>query len=437
MLYDALIVGGGVAGLAAASRLASMGRKVVLLEARARLGGRVHTIRDPATGHPVELGAEFIQGHPDPLLKLIRSAGFSLHTITERHERAAEGRRSELPDGESLVDRLLNSDSPLPDIPVAQLLRQRAGRFTPSELEALSDYLEGFHAANLERFGSAALAENQAAEDEDAGRMSRLAGGYGQVVTELASRLQSDRAEIRTGVIVTRLGWKPGLVQVAARTTDGREVWVEAAQAILAVPVTTFKEDRNQEGTFFPEPAPAGWTEALGHLETGLAQHLVLRFEGAWWMKQRRPPPFFMHGRGEPFPVWWTSSPPDAPFLTGWAGGPRVSRLAGQNVKQLVPLALQSVARIFGRGVEALARELRAAYSHDWTTDPYARGAYSYGGVGALRAREILRRPVADTLFLAGEALADGGRNATVPGALASGFRSADLLLQSAATAPR
>jgi len=427
---DVLIVGGGVAGLAAADRLASTGRKVVLLEARPRLGGRVHTILDEPTGHAVELGAEFMQGQPQPLLELIASAGLTLHEIPEWHERANQGRRRDFPDVERLVDRLLACNSGRPDIPVAQLIRRCTGKFRPDELEAMTGYLEGFHAADLERFGTAALADNQAAEEEDAGHIARLAGGYGQVVQQLAQNLKPELVQIRTGAVVTRLEWKPGSVQVEARTTDGEVLRARAAQAVLAVPLTTLKASRSAEGALFPDPAPAGWPEALKHLKMGAAQHIVLRFESAWWMEQGKPPPVFLHGRGEPVPVWWTSSPPEVPFLTGWAGGPQALRLAGQTVKQLIPLALVSAARIFGREARELARELRAAYSHDWTSDPYARGAYSYGGVGAARARELLRRPVSGTLFLSGEALVDGGRNATVPGALISGMRSAEALLQ-------
>jgi monoamine oxidase len=62
MRSDVVIVGGGVAGLAAAGRLGEAGRRVILLEARARLGGRVHTVLDPGSQHPIELGAEFVQG---------------------------------------------------------------------------------------------------------------------------------------------------------------------------------------------------------------------------------------------------------------------------------------------------------------------------------------------------------------------------------------
>jgi monoamine oxidase len=402
----------------------------VVLEARSRLGGRVHTVLDPPTGHAVELGAEFLQGQPEALLEIIQRAGLTLQKIPEWHERAREGRRRDFPDVENLVDRLLACNPDRRDIPVADLIRQCNGKFKPDELDAMTGYLEGFHAADLERFGTAALADNQAAEEQDAGHIARLAGGYGQVVQQLVQSLNPELVQIHTGAVVTRLDWKPGLVQVEARTTEGGILRFRAAQSVLAVPLTTLKAGRSEEGALFPDPAPAGWTEALPHLEIGAAQHIVLRFESAWWMEPAEPPPVFLHGKGEPVPVWWTGSPPEAPFLTGWAGGPQALRLAGQTVKQLIPLALESAARIFGREARELARELRAAYSHDWTTDPYARGAYSYGGVGAGRARELLRRPVARTLFLSGEALVDEGRNATVPGALTSGIRSAEALLQ-------
>ncbi len=431
MTGDVIVVGGGVAGLAAARRLVQAGRSVILLEARSRLGGRVHTILDEATGHAVELGAEFLQGRPKVLLELINRAGLTLQEIPEWHERANKGRRRDFPDVERLVDRLLGCNSDRRDIPVAQLIRQCAGKFEPHELEAMTGYLEGFHAADLERFGTAALADNQAAEEQDAGHIARLAGGYGQVVQVLADSLKPELVQICTGAVVTRLHWKPGRVQIECRTAEGEILRVRGARVILAVPLSTLKGNRSDQGALFPDPDPAGWADALRHLEMGAAQHIVLRFESAWWMEQGEPPPVFLHGRDEPVPVWWTGSPPELPFLTGWAGGPQALRLAGQTVKQLIPLALQSAARIFGRDARELGRQLRAAYSHDWTSDPFAGGAYSYGGVGAARARELLRRPVSGTLFLSGEGLVDEGRNATVPGALTSGIRSAEALMQS------
>ena len=62
---DTLILGAGIAGLAAARDLTAAGAAVIVLEARPRLGGRVHTDRSFA-GHPVEFGAEFIHGDTAP-----------------------------------------------------------------------------------------------------------------------------------------------------------------------------------------------------------------------------------------------------------------------------------------------------------------------------------------------------------------------------------
>jgi monoamine oxidase len=433
MRYDVVVIGGGVAGLAAAGRLAQAGRKVILLEARARLGGRIHTVLDPALRHPVELGAEFVQGSPPEFLQVIQSTGLLLQEIPERHERSRGGVDRPFPPVDKLADRLLRSTgSHLPDVPVAQLIREQVGSgFTSDELEALRDYLEGFHGADLERFGTAALAENQATESSDGERLFRVAGGYGELVSRLASLLDSNLAEVRTEAVVTRLHWQSGTVVVAARTADGAPLEVTGSQAILAVPLGTLKASTGAEGAVRLDPLPPGWEKALGCLEVGAAQRVDLRFETAWWIEQNRPAPIFVHGGDEPFPVWWTTSPPELPFLTAWAGGPRAVALAGRSQEELVRLALLSASSIFGLAVGTLDGWLRAAYYHDWSNDPFARGAYSYGGVGASAAREALRRPAADTLFLTGEAIAAEGRNATVPGALIGGLRTAETLLRS------
>jgi monoamine oxidase len=111
--------------------------------------------------------------------------------------------------------------------------------------------------------------------------------------------------------------------------------------------------------------------------------------------------------------------------LTGWAGGPRAAALTGRGEAALLQAALESLASVFGHDMAELRSRSRLAYAHDWSADPFAGGAYSYGGVGAVEARATLARPIEGTLFLAGEAVAEKGRNATVHGALASGRRAA------------
>ena len=62
---------------------------------------------------------------------------------------------------------------------------------------------------------------------------------------------------------------------------------------------------------------------------------------------------------------------------------------------------------------------------HDWSDDPFSRGAYSYIKVGGLSARAALASPVEKTLFFAGEATATDGQGGTVNGALVTGERAA------------
>src|SRR6267378_3105667 len=80
-----LIVGAGAAGLAAASNLAAAGLAVTIIEARDRIGGRVHTIHDQSLNLPVELGAEFVHGKHPALFKLLESSRAAFSDVTERH----------------------------------------------------------------------------------------------------------------------------------------------------------------------------------------------------------------------------------------------------------------------------------------------------------------------------------------------------------------
>jgi monoamine oxidase len=73
--------------------------------------------------------------------------------------------------------------------------------------------------------------------------------------------------------------------------------------------------------------------------------------------------------------------------------------------------------------------ELRGGFCHDCQSDPFARGAYSYAGVGGRGAGTELAVPVDSTLFFAGEATQSDGRNATVHGAISSGQRAAKQVL--------
>ena len=69
----ALVIGGGISGLAAALELAQNKISTTVSGVKNRFGGRIHTIRP--NGIPVELGAEFVHGRSEPLLQAIKDAG--------------------------------------------------------------------------------------------------------------------------------------------------------------------------------------------------------------------------------------------------------------------------------------------------------------------------------------------------------------------------
>jgi monoamine oxidase len=432
MRCDVVVVGGGVAGLAAASRLAASGRRVQLLEARSRLGGRVYTEILPDTAQPVELGAEFIQGDFPDINELVRSGGLTLRKMPDRHRYVRGGLERPFPDAYSLLSRLLQQ-SDLPDIPVAQFIRQQIGSgFTAEDIEAITAFLEGFHAADLDQFGVAALAENQAAEERDGTGQYRLLEGYSALVDVLLDRLSVGGVQVQTDAVVSIIRWRPGNVIVQAHSPRGH-IEVTAPQVVLAVPLPQLKDALETGGLLSLAPVPSGWREALTTLHMGPARRIVLQFQSAWWMDRSSPPPSFVHGRDEPLPVWWTALIPESPYLTGWAGGARAETLRNRTHQELERAAVQSLASIFGHSVSDVGGWLTASNSHNWSTDVFAGGAYSYGGVGSIAAVQTLNTPVANTLFLAGEAVAGAGRNATVPGALMSGYAAAGHLVGSLA----
>jgi monoamine oxidase len=420
---DVLVLGAGIAGLAAAERLTAAGRRVLVLEARDRIGGRIHTVDDPGLHHPVELGAEFVHGQPAELIELIHAAGLGLEPVPDRWSHRPARRIASRSDPPTVLARLLEEAGPLPDRPVADLLREWPARSTV-DLEPVVGYLEGFHAADLNRLGSRSLAENEAAGHEDGEHPHRVREGYGALLHWLANRLDPALAEIRLGARVTSLRWRPGEVRVTVRSGTA-DAEVVAPQAIVTLPLAALKRPPGEAGAVCVDPAPPGWRESLAALHMGAAHRIVLGFDAPWWAANGGNGPGFVRGTQEPIPVWWTALPSRVPLLTGWTGGPRAAALAGRGEDAMLRTALDSLASVFGRDPGDLRSRLRFAYFHDWVADPLAGGAYSYGGVGAIEARAALTRPVADTLFLAGEGVAQRGRNGTVHGALASGREAA------------
>jgi monoamine oxidase len=95
----------------------------------------------------------------------------------------------------------------------------------------------------------------------------------------------------------------------------------------------------------------------------------------------------------------------------------------------MIDRALDSMAKTFGERRRRIDDLLAGSYMHNWQSDPFSRGAYSYAGVGGAGAHQALSRPVGSTLFFAGEAT-NGEQTGTVAGAIESGVKAAQQLLR-------
>jgi monoamine oxidase len=420
---DVLILGAGLAGLAAAQHLGKAGKSVTVLEARNRIGGRVLTHRDGSTPYPIELGAEWIDGSG------------CVRTLLRRHETSlvqAEGgfwRRTPagLEEAHQLYDpglmkRLRKIEGE--DRAVAQALREccaepewEHGR------EQLLRYVEGFHAADPERLSLRWFLEveqNQPADRSDV----RASAGADRVVDALRSDL-GEQCVLRLETIAREVRWEAGQVDVSAEC-EGKAESFQASQLIVTLPLPILKASADDPVAvrFLPEL----WDKrhALERLGTGAVVKVVLVFEEPFWKDlPRLENVLFLQAPDQPFPTWWTMRPVEAPLLAGWVAGPEVSRLGAARGEGLLDPALDSVANVLGVPRPVVERQLRGGHTHDWQADPFSRGGYSYGLTGGLDAHRTMAEPLEQTVFFAGEATCGGGYNATMEGALESGWRAA------------
>jgi monoamine oxidase len=418
--------------LAAAADLAAKGVHVLVLEARDRIGGRIDTRRDPDVAIPIELGAEFLHGDAPETTAIVEAAGLTTIEVTGEQWGRVGGRLQQLEGFWDRVGEVMSHINPkhTPDRSFSEFLATHPGGRRLAEARRLArDFVEGFQAADAARISARALAEG-AATDES--RARRLPAGYDRVPDHLARGLAG---RIQLGAVASRVEWRPGRVRVAARTRGpaAEQLTVSARAAIVTVPIGVLQARPPAPGAIAFEPDVPAIRRALSGLTMGAAVRAVCAFRDPFWRGRLRALPrgaalthaSFLHGSGSALPVWWTTYPLHAPILTGWSGGPATTALLTGGISAVERAVPAALARLFGVSPQRVARALSRCWSHDWVHDPFARGAYSYAVVGGAGAFRALARPVERTVFFAGEATLDDGRNGTVDGAIASGQRAA------------
>lgn len=429
--YDVIVVGAGAAGLAAAAHLSRNGKSVCVVEARDRIGGRILSVRPRGATLPLELGAEFIHGESPAVFEQLRLAGdVAIDAAQTRYRVPQPGRLKHAEDlFETMKERLESIPKPKVDLPFAEFLEKHKRRLSPTVRAFATMLVEGFDAADPARASAIEILKEWGGGSAADAPTFRPQRGYGALMDSLAGSLDPAKTSVQLECAVNEVRWRKGEVSVAY-TRHGEPGTVRAAQAIITLPLSVMQLPALTPGSVLFSPMLPRKQVPLSKLLMGPVVKLVLCFSKPFWAEIddgcHRDVAFF-HAQGAPFPTFWTSLPVRAPILTAWSGGPKAMKLIGRGTDEVLRPALASVTEIFGKRRD-YRKMLEAVYWHDWQSDPYSSGAYSYSGVGGGAAKKQLAKSVEQTLFFAGEAL-DVEESSSVGGALSTGKRAAQELL--------
>jgi monoamine oxidase len=431
-----LVIGAGMAGLAAASALRNAGVDVVVLEARNRIGGRTFT-RDVG-GVPIDMGGSWIHtpdGNPmtalaelagvarspaDPVANLALLSGYDDETaswlstgeigypflLTSIFEGALPTLRAELGAGASVEDAIAPF---LATRGESEAILRRAA----FGIRVLAEQFESARSTDL----SLDWYANSAIEYE--GEDAFPVGGYRRIVAYLA-----DGLDVRTGHTVTAVAYDANGVSVS--TSAGE---FSGSHAIVTLPLGVLKD----RAIHFAPGLPVEKWAAIDALGFGHFEKVALRYDDAFWLDAGRTN--WIHlaaGGAREFPLFLDlTSHVGEPALVALCSAAFAEGLLGESTDTTIDRVRAVLAVQFGAGLPAPLD----GYATRWGSDPFTRGAFTYIALGAAPPDfEALAAPVAGRLLFAGEHTT-ALRFGYADGALDTGVREAKRLLGASSVA--
>jgi monoamine oxidase len=418
---ETIILGAGAAGLAAGAALSAAGRPFLILEARNRIGGRVHTIHDSNWPMPLEFGAEFIHGRPAESWELVRRASLRAYDVTDEHWQSQNGNPAKRSEGWTESGEIMDALNQLTnDKSFDAFLREDCSHFSEPGKKMARAFVEGLDAADANRVSAQSIGvSNSDGDTFDADTPFRIFDGYDRLIEALARPVPAHA--LRLNAVAQTIDWSPQNVRI--KIQDGQSF--SASRVIITLPIGVLLAPAHETGGVrFNPPLPTKTREAIALMRMGPVIKVLLRFHQAFWESGPWRDMGFLHSPGDVFPTWWTMLPCRVPLLTGWAGGPAAATLSDKPADEVLNAALHTLAPLLGVSESMLHTQLAAWHVSDWQADPYARGAYAYAMVGGADVAMQLSEPIEQTIYFAGEATHPGYAG-TVAAAIASGNRAA------------
>ena len=416
-----IVIGAGIAGLAAAAKLRATGLQVTVLEARNRTGGRVWTDRT-VLGFPCDMGAGWIHG-PDganPITPLAKRANATTYLTSDASVEVFDGAGKDvttLQSGEALarykklladLDALaatLTSDISVWDGIARIDPALRLDPYIIYQLTAFDEFDTGGPAEKLSIF-------NWKGGSKFPGKDVIFPGGYDAIPNLLAQGL-----DIRLNQIVTKIDYTGATVAVT--TNQGS---FTANYVVVTLPLGVLKKG----SVNFTPALPTALQTSISKVEMGTINKVFCQFDSAFWPTDTQY--FGYHAPTKGLFAYWLNYRTFSQLncLVGIAIGNGGALIDSMSDAQVSASAFDALRVMFG----AQAKVPTKVNPSRWNVDPFAFGAYSYGSLNTLPADFTnMAATVESKLFFAGEH-ASTLYKATVHGAFISGNEAAEKIIR-------
>lgn len=431
-----VVVGAGLARLACAHELRQRGSDVVVLEARARVGGRVHTLDDVLEGAHVEAGAEFIGANQPCWQGYARQFGLALDPVTGEDEdvevpvvlqgsrvsgRELEGIWREIDQMQTSLTKFareVDGDAPW-DHRHARAIdmrhmwgwveEQQVSRLAQHAFRVLLAADAGVSTKRQSLLATLAMIAGGGLEAFWTSSESyRCAGGNARLARALASAIGAER--VMTGSPVTRIRWGTGNVEVASERAT-----IQADRVVLAVPPTTWPR------IAFDPPLPAGIAPQMGR-----SLKYIATTSRRVWNESGQAPEAITDG---PVSLTWEPARSNAAgraVLTSFSSGEAADHVRSLRGAALKDLYLAELEGLYPGFQDAFV----AGRFLDWPGDEWTRAGYSFPAPGETTTRVKRLREPFEALVVAGEH-ASSRFPGYMEGALESGVRAAEMVMAS------